>query len=424
MLAGTAVNAADNPNDLTQPLPPPGYAVRLGWLYTDNIARSPDNPMDELIDVLQLDTNLNYDGPRLQALLDSSLGYRHYSRQTFDDEARGTLLAQANYAITPQLFHWNIADRLTNAPIDPLQNATPANIQFVNVAETGPEFNFRLSDEDRLDASYSYGDLNAQDTPIDQTRRSSMLDWTHDLSSNSSFIVALNGRRVEFTDPNAPTSDFDQNTGYLGYNLQDVTVTLDLAAGRTRTKLVGSPVQDVGVGWLRASFQRTPTSRLDLNFIKQASDAGGTLIEAVAERTRILPLIVLGDPYVSKEASGRYTRGSPAAQWSLEAGRRQLDFFETQLDQARRWARLSASSTLSSRFSAGISAEHDKVDYRDIVRQDDVYDYSLSFGYRMSVSWSLSTELHYFRRDSSDPSQAFRERWAILSLEYAPRWVR
>lgn len=424
MSVTSLAQAAENPADRTQPLPPPGYTFRLGWLYTDNIARSPTDPMDELIDVAELDTNLNYNGPRLQALLDGTLGYRHYSRGTFEDEPRGTILAQANYALTPQVFHWNLADRLTNAPVDPLQNATPANIQFVNVAETGPEFNFRLGDEDNLDVSYSYGDLHAQDTPIDQTRRSSMLAWSHDLSSSSMFSVNYAGRRVEFTDPAATTSDFDQDTGYLGYNLQDITVMLDLAAGRTRTQLVGSPVQDVGIGWFRASFQRTPTSRLDLNFVKQASDAGGTLIEAVSDRTRILPLIVLGDPYVSKEASGRYTRGDPSAQWALEAGRRELDFFETPLDQARRWVRLSASSVLSSRFSAGISAERDKVDYRDTVRNDDITDYALNFGYRMSVSWSMNMELHYFRRDSTDPQQAFRERWAILSVDYAPRWMR
>lgn len=424
MLAATAIDAAENPGDLTQPLPPPGYALRWGWLYTDNIARSPDNPMDELATVLELDTNLNYDGPRLQTLLDSSLGYRHYMHGRFDDETRGNLLAQANYAITPQLFHWNIADRLANAPIDPLQNASPANIQFVNIAETGPDFLFRLGDTNRLRLSYSYGDLRAQDTPIDQTRHSAMADWSHDLSSTSALALAYNARRVEFTDPLATTSDFDQDTAYLGYGFQDATVTLDVAVGQTRTQLLGQEPQDTGVGWFRASLQRTPTSRLDFNLVKQASDAGSTMIEALAQRDQLQSLIVLGDPFISKEASGRYTRGPPSAQWSLQAGRRDLDYFESPLDQSRRWVRLTGNSALSSSFSVGIAAEYGKIEYLDFVRKDDVYDYSVTFSYRVSASWSLSTELHYFQRQSTDPGQAFRERWGMLAIEYAPRWMR
>lgn len=422
---------ADSDQDQREQTLPQGYAMRFGALYTDNIDRIPENERDELIQIFEVDADTSYEGPRFSGMLDTTLGYRHYTQDRYDDEPRGTLLASADWMISPRRFRWSVSDLLANAPIDPLENITPGNLQFVNAFQTGPVLSTQIGQSQQLDVGLNYAMVNAEESEIDHSRRAGYVNWTTGRRMGKNFGVSLSGQSTDFEN-DTQNIDFDQRTAYLTHSSLSETLDLNFAAGASRVRAVSGFEQDHATGYMRLDFQRSRRSTLNISLEREVTDTTAALLEVVRSRERLSPSIVVGEPFLSEYATLRYSRGTGLSVASLFAGWRRIDFFDFEpvfggaepLDQLQRQAGLELGAGLSSRFSAAASAVYTEIDYTNISRMDDLREFVLRFDYRMNRRWALVLSLMRFELESTDAAQAFTANQGLLYLQYTSRGQR
>jgi hypothetical protein len=346
-----------------------------------------------------------------------SIGYRHYTRGNFDNQKRASLLVNGDLTLIRHSLKWSVADRLTNAPIDPLVNAYPGNIQLVNVAETGPTFSARLSDSQTLNIGANYARVWAEETPIDHDRRSGVVSWSHDLTSSSNGTLYLSTRSIEFDDPNAFT-DFDQHLVYYSLSRRTLTTDTNVALGGARTSLANGFEKDNTIGWLRLGMQRTSNSDIYAEISRTVGDPTTALVDAVEQQNRGLPLVLIGSPYVQDDVGVRYTRGWGPHTWSALVGWRQLDFFNSGLDQTQRRYGLFANLFFTSRLNLVLIGQRDFINYKALARTDHFTDLGMELNYRLTGNWSLAASVHRYQRTSSDVTQEFVEMTGLLSIRY------
>jgi hypothetical protein len=426
-----AVDAAELVSPPVTP-PPNNYAMRAGTLYTDNIDRIPFDEREELVGIVEFDGYTSYEGPRFTGFFQSSLGYRVYTLNRYDDEPRATLLGSGKWMIIPRTLSWSASELLTNAPVDPLENASPSNIQFINAFETGPGLTTRIGSSQALDVAALYTIVKAEDTLIDHSRETALLDWRSNLSTRRSIGLSLSASRTDF-DNDQLNTDFDQATAFITYLSNTERVDVDFAVGKSRVRSVITDFEeDYETGRLRVDAQRTSQSSLNLSLSREITDTSAALFDVARNQQRLTPQVVVGEPYLGENATLQYTRGPEELYWSLFAGWSRIDFFEfdplvttgNPLDQLQRRAGLTIFAKLNSRLNATGTAIYSDVDYLNSTRIDDLRAFTLGFEYQMDRRWSLLLNLSRYETVSTDPTQSFTEHQALFALQYAVRGVR
>lgn len=400
----------------------PGWRFRTGAFHTDNITRDDEEPLDELVAIAEFGANWHTVGTRFAAAFDGNVGYRNYTRNDFDNEARGNFLAVADYFIVPDTLDWYITDRLANAPVDPLGSTSPINVQFVNVIETGPRLTLRPGGSNELSLSVARADIHAEESPIDHTRDTGSLGFLHDVDQNMSFGVVADVRRFEF-DEGTEAIDFDQQDAHLTFDSRNETVNFSAAAGRSRFELADIDSMEETTGWLRLRARRTSDSTIYAALERTANDTATSMLldEQLLQQGGVPGFVVTGDPFFSDLAVVRYTRGWRAHDWFVAFNVRDFDYFSSPLDRRQRSARLGARFAMSSRFLLSLTAGRTNIDYRDLERTDKVNSLEAELDYRIGRNWSIVTGASRYERDSEDLSYAFKESMISLFFSYSPR---
>lgn len=399
----------------------PGWYLRTGILASDNIQRVPSDGDEEVVGVGEFGANWRKIGSRFAAAFDGSIAYRHYTQNTFDDEARGNFLAAGSWFMIPRTLDWFAMNRLANAPIDPLATTSPTNVQFVNVFETGPRLTLRPGNSNELTATLSRADVRAEESDIDHLRDTATVGFMHGFSANHSLGAVASARTVDF-EADAQATDFDQGQAYLNYELRRDTVKFNAAAGQARIEMANGLEGDTGVGWLRLAAQRTSDSFLYLALEREASDTAATMLrdELLLEQGGVSSVIVTGDPYFADRASARYTRGWRAHEWFVAAFGRDLDYFVSALDQRQVGAQIGGQLVLSPRLAVDIAATSYDIEYRVSGREDTVHALRTEADYRIDRAWSLMGGLRFLERDSTEPEYRFDEIMLTLFISYSP----
>lgn len=411
--------------------PPNGYVITTGALATDNIDRFQFDQRDELVTVLELDGYTSYTGPRFTGFFQSTLGARFYTLNRYDDEARATLLGSGQWMLLPRTLNWSASELLTNAPIDPLQNASPTNLQFINAFETGPELTTRIGSSQTLDIAALYTIVKAEDTLIDHDRETALIDWRSELSTRRTIGLSLSATTTEFDDEQQ-NINFDQASAFITYLSSGERTNVDFAIGKSRVRAITGFEEDFETGRLQVSTQRTSQSSVNLYLSREITDTATALFEVASNQSRLAPQVVMGEPYLGENANLQYTRGPEEFNWSVFAGWSRIDFFEFDplfttgniLDQVQQRAGLSIFAKLNNRFSTNFTAAYTDVDYLNTPRIDDMNAFTLGFEYQMDRRWSLLLNLSRFKTLSNDPEHTFTEHQALLALQYSMRGVR
>lgn len=402
----------------------PGFHFRTGAFSSDNITRSEDETLDEIVGVGELGANWRSVGARFGAAVDGTLSYRQYTQNDFDDEGRGNFLAVGDLFIIPETLDWYISDRLANAPVDPLATTSPINVQFVNVVESGPRLTLRPGSNE-LTVSASRADIHAEETPIDHVRDTGSFSFMHNLSAASSVGIAGNIRKIQFDDE-AVATDFEQDEAHLTFESRSDTLFLSMAGGKSRFELADGMERDATTGWLRFRARRTSDSSIYAAIERTASDTATAMLrdDQLLEQGGVSSFIVTGDPFISDRAVIRYTRGWRAHEWFFALNRTDFDYFVSQFDREHRGARLGARFVLSSRLLLSLTARGADIEYLDLARKDSVRSLQTEADYRINSNWSLLSGISYLERESDDPVYGFDETIVSLFISYSPKRSR
>lgn len=432
--AAGAVSTATGPESFLEELQdigeagePPGWRFRTGAFSSDNIARQPDNELDELVGVAEFGANWHSVGTRFAAAFDGNLAYRTYTENDFDDEGRANFLAVGDVFIVPETFDWYISDRLANAPVDPLGIPSPINVQFVNVLETGPRLTFRPVASSELTVTAARAEINAEESPIDHARNTATLAFMHGLNANTDVGIVADVRQVEFEE-DVDAADFDQEQAHLNFETRNDTIHFSAGLGKSRFELSNAMAADDisesrTTGWVQMRARRTSRSNIYTAFERTANDTATAMLrdEQFLEQGGVPGFIVTGDPFFSDSAVIRYNRGWRAHEWFAALNARRFDYFVSPLDRDVEGVRLGGQFSLSTRWLLSATAAATDIEYTDLARTDSLKSLFLEADYRLSRNWSLQTGARYLDRESDDPAYTFAETMFTLFASYSPQ---
>src|SRR5690606_5933545 len=126
-----------------------------------------------------------------------------------DSEFRGNLFMGADFQILPGNLAWRATNHFADAPINPLETASPENTQYYNVLETGPMATLRPGSRHTIELSAARANVQAEVSEIDHDRDTFFTRWAYDLSSISTFGVNASLQQVMFDD-DIDEEDFDK----------------------------------------------------------------------------------------------------------------------------------------------------------------------------------------------------------------------
>jgi hypothetical protein len=252
--------------------------IEVGVGHSDNIARTPDQEIDESMGLIGLDLLLRHDSRRLTADVVADVSYVDYLDDTFDSEVLGNAAANVQLGIVPERFIWVIEDSFGQIRSDIFAAPTPRNREDVNVLSTGPDFLTRLGNRNLMRLSGRYGRTDYEESLLDQESVGGTLSFIRELSGASS--VSLNGEvtSYEYSESTA-FSDYDRRSVYLGYEMQGARTTLSAQLGYT---MVDFGAQDSDGLLVRLDLTRrvSSTSALSFGIGSSFSDAGDAFRQA------------------------------------------------------------------------------------------------------------------------------------------------
>ncbi len=255
------------------------FALGIGAEYSDNIGRvdSDSDPQSLTYGNVDLDVGLSREGQRLSAFVDGNLTYHRYDSDDYDNETLGDLSAGLTIRAVPDIFSWDVANRIGHVRRDPFSAAEPGNRERLNVFSTGPDFRAPLAPRLAMQISARYTEREWQRSDeLDSTVHSAELGLLRALDPRRHVAVTAAGRRVSFDSPLAP--EYEVHLGYITYasSLPNNELELSIGASRLRREGESQTGTYLSASWLRLLTTR---SRLELRLSRDFEDAGDELLD-------------------------------------------------------------------------------------------------------------------------------------------------
>src|SRR5579862_3796146 len=168
----------------------PGYVDLLaGVMYTNNAFLTRNNLTGDGIGYAGLDVNYIHLGPELTIDALGNVNRIEYFKGSFPGTFYGEFVGSALWGKQTDIFQWLVSDAFGEGMLDPLSAPTPANLQWINNARTGPYLNFPLGIANRLSLFGLYSRTTFQLSPFDSQSFEGGASFNHAFSPASSFSV-------------------------------------------------------------------------------------------------------------------------------------------------------------------------------------------------------------------------------------------
>jgi len=392
--------------------------VRVGVGYSDNIARTETNKIDETLGTVGLEFAATREEGRLTGRFGADVEYISYFDSTFDDDFYGRADLLGDFAIVRDVFSWRVENSWGQVRRDPFEVINPGNVENINYFATGPDLTLRFGPRTRMLVSGRWSDTAYQDTPRDFNRLSGSLAFERSLSDRASLSLNASTASIEYDDA-LFGNDYDAHEFFGRFRAEGVRTRLQFDAGYTE---IEDDIDSTGNPLLRIEVERdvSPRSTLRLAAGTEFSDAGrlfqgGGLDSGVSD--------VIG-------AGSAFERRYIGLGWTLDAQRTRFgagvdyreeiydDLGTLDRDVTSFYANLERSLTEVLRFGLGLRYEMEQYDSGEL--DDDRLRLNGNVGWDIIQRLVLSFEYEYFQGDSNTPLREYDESRAWLRLGY--RW--
>lgn len=251
--------------------------------YSDNIDMIPGDGLDELW--IQPSASISYESetPRLYADIDLLAQHINYTKDTSSGETLyfGDLVL--DFHLVKDMIDWRIEDHVSNEPIASEVADVPDNRQNVNVFYTGPEFTFRLGQNDRIELIGGVIRTHAEDTSeFDSDRSLGQFNYVHTVSDRLDLGLSGEWEDVEFDElVDSPlgivSGDYDRTDAYLTATVRRGPNTIELQAGSTDLDYDVLPDEDGESVFVRWSRVVSETAGWELTYRDRFTDASRTV---------------------------------------------------------------------------------------------------------------------------------------------------
>lgn len=401
-----------------------GLTARAGALYTDNLALTEDDEIEEWVGIGAAGLWVDHDSPALRAEAVAELEYRDYGDDRFSDETLFSMDAVGEGIIVRERLSWWVEDYFRQAAIDPLAPPTPRNRQDANFFSTGPEAKWRVAPVHSVIAGARYSQFYFSESVLDSRRPSGYVQWVYDVSPRTD--VSLNVAAMGV--------DYSNQTVNENYKRADATLQLerDMRAGSLELEGGASQIErdrsDDITGHLARflwDYEMNSASELRVRALSQYTDVGQDIYRT-AERGNAESLLneqLISDIYQVNESEIRYLRTGGVTELTLSAQWREEDYDTAELDRDRQRALAHVRWGLSRLTTLGVRGWYREDDYTSLDRTDQDSLLGLMLDRRLSRSLYVNVEISRRERDSTAPGESFTENRGYLMLRYQPETI-
>ena len=399
--------------------------VRVGIGASDNIARTPQNELEETISTAGMSFSITEQTPRLHLDIDAQFDYLDYADDTFDEEWVGGLNADVAIVMIEERLRWVIQDNFGQALFDPFQPARPNNREDVNLFSTGPTFNLFPGTRNPVKLDLRYSRVDFEIRPNDNDRLSGTLSIGREVSRASTLSLNLNGTRIEYD--NGVTAPIERYEAYLRFETTGAKNTVGFDLGYNEVEFAGR----AGDG-IVARVDYTRQSSADSSF----SVSGGSQFSDQGDIFRFYRNITgdLLDTSDITDSLAPFQNNFFALSYRLEKARystvltvdwNQEDYKDGQgIDRDIFRGNLRIQREVTRKVFAGGNVGFMRREFKYLDRRDDDLILGLDLGYRLSPGLDVSIEYQHFQRNSITPGADFTENRAFLKFAYTPLWSR
>lgn len=403
-------------------------AYGLGYIseYTTNVERSPTDPKSDWINAIIGGLAYEENTADLAARVVGQVEYRSYAENTFPDDLLGALEASALWTLSPQRLTWTVEDAFHMVTLDPTSPTTPANLAGANVFNTGPDVYLHFGSVHTLSLGARYGNFYVGDSDINNNRYTGSISWFYQLSPRTIWSLNLEHLRVAF-DNEILNENFKRDDAYARLLIRQARSEFTVDAGRTHIERDRSPELRGFLGRLTWRRELTSESSFGLAASSGYQDAGAGLLglitgptaPAVAALPAVGTDVVTSDLYYSRQADVFYTRRGSRFSGTVRVIARDLDFEQTQQDREEAGGNLEIGYLPSATTSTTFFGDYLKIEYRQIVREDEDIHYGVRLAYLVARNLSIGLEGRRIERVSTDPASEFTDKRALLTVLYS-----
>lgn len=374
--------------------------------YSDNIRLATEPTEDEAIHALRAGMAARAEGREFDMTAIAFADFRDYYRDTFQDETRVALDANARWRLSRQLA-WSIEEYYGQALIDVAQPNTPGNTQDVNVFAFGPNLYFYPSGRDTVELGVRYGNYYLERDESDAHRYVGVARWRRGWSPITDASLNVEMLKVDRYESG---EDYDRVHSFVEVERRRPRGHYRAALGTTSAR--GEFEEDEPFARFEWLHRLAPDTQTILGF--------GTRLSEYAEdvlATGTLPETGMTGTYRLDYALLQYTAQS------ARAGDRASIFAETREfiaggEERRQGGAFELGLGFSERLSGALLGGYVAIRYAGTTVEDRDSTGGARLTYRLTRHLSGGIEARYSARASTDTARDYDERRGALSLSY------
>lgn len=406
----------------------PDYGLSYSGVYSDNVARVPNNEQREWINIARGLFVLQEATDEMTARAYSQLEYRHYARGAFDDEVLFGLDGAATWVISPRRLTFTVEDRFTQAPVIPGLATSPSNRQDTNALSLGPNATLHLDRVNNFEVGGRYSNIYYQTAPTDSNRLGAYARLLHQATPITALSANYEPSWVNYGNDTLNPDYMRQDVFVSGHTRRPGT-DLRLDAGQIYIDRDNGALRDVDGRLLRATFGRRLNSEATLNLTAadEYSDAGrdeiisNPLVQIVPSPSAVNTTdFVGGGLFAVQRVDAAYIRQRYYGVSRINLFWRRVDFESPQLllDQHVQGVFADVGFDYSSALTAGLFGNYSETSYDNVYREDQDYGVGGRLVYRFQRTLSFVLEGRWSGRESTLASAEYGERRAVFSVAY------
>ncbi|MBT8080173.1 MAG: outer membrane beta-barrel protein [Gammaproteobacteria bacterium] len=402
------------------------FSAGVGW--SDNIARTRGNELDESMGLVGAQINYIEDSPTFYADAQINANFLSYFDDTFGSELLGGANITGEYFFSPEVFSWILDYNYGQQVFNPLQPARPGNREDVSFLTTGPRLTIPMSSRWFAGVDLTYSNVTYERRPNNNNRGAAAVRFGRDISQTRNITINGTTEQVKYESA-AAQNDFERNEVFMRFETASTRNQLSLDVGYSELQFEGSDIKGDGavvrLDWTRSISQYT-------SFVagggRRFSDQGDVFRSAQRFNTDITEtedVLGVASPFRSDFANARYSIANPRfgvdvfVTWSDE------NYIDNPLlDRGLIRGGFAFNRNITRKITGGIGFNHTVRDFDGFDREDKDTRYTLNIGYQFSPAFNTVVDFQYFERSSDDDDNDINESRIFITVNYIPKWGR
>jgi hypothetical protein len=395
------------------------FGVTLGVGETDNIRRTPTDPMDETIASVGVDASIFQDAKHLYVDVLADLSYLDYLNNTYEREVVGNLDAQLNLRMVPGRFEWLFQDNFGQVRSDPFTPVTPESRENINYFTTGPDATIAFGTQSRLRVLARYSNVNYETSLVDNDRYGAGAAFIREMSPVSFLSLNVQGERVAYRQ--VSDSDYDSQRAFVRYRLSGSRSEATVEVGYNQLQFEDDTKNGGALFRLDYTRKVSAASTISVNAVHEYTDSSANFrtLQSPGSGTDSAAVVQGSNPYQHTDGglAWRFAKQRTGFGVGVTYSKEDYQVNDAQ-DRERAAANINFTRRLTSSIAAYLAGDFSREEYVNTADRFDELVGTVRLTWQMARKLSTEISYQYFDRTSATSIGAYKENRAWLQLRY------